>query len=192
MATGQLELASLELSAVSRGAAGASLAAARDRLEAAREAAAVGAPPLALYRPPSFGAALEAALADPRKLDRLVDALDLYGGPLLDGETEVWIDAARERLDRRYVDGALALERRSLEVDRPEAALPLVERAHDRRPWSERLALARMRLLAAMGLPSEALDVHRRTLAALRAEHGIEPGSALESLAATIAAGEIS
>jgi DNA-binding SARP family transcriptional activator len=320
-ATAHLELASLSLSALNRGAADASVVTARDHLEAAKAMAPLGSPPSALFRPPEFGVALKAALAapvsrwcrqgqplriealgagglrvfrkgaaatdgrhrgsraltllkalvalggaqvsmtrladllwpddegqrvtsrmkvtisrlrrlgladgedsepwitvrdgkvaldpaqcsvdalafedalrralaDPRELDRLFTALELYRGLFLEGESEGWIDAARERLDGRYVEGIHALSRRSLEAERPADALPLLERAHERSPWSERLACEWMGLLIAMGLPSEALAVYGRTCAALRREHGIEPGSALESLVQRIKSGE--
>lgn len=130
----------------------------------------------------AFEHALARTIADPKAIDELRAALEGHHGVFLDGSDSGWIDAHRERLERRFTDGAAALAARCLAAGRPEAALPLLTEAHERWPASERVAVELMRLLTAGGLSGEALDVFRQTREALRRDYGVEPGQALRAV----------
>ena len=122
-------------------------------------------------------------------------AVQLYGGPFLDGffvsdaeEFERWVDTERARLGRAY---ARALEALSEDAERRGDTVEAVRwwralAAHD--PYSSRVAVRLMRALDRAGDRVAALQ-HARVHATLLAEEfGTEPDAAVAELAASMRA----
>ena len=98
-------------------------------------------------------------------------AVDLYGGPLLEGffvedaeEFERWVDGERDRLERRYRE---ALEGLARDAATPRDAAPWWRRLAERDPYDARVAAALMNALVAAGDRAAALQharVHEQRL----------------------------
>ncbi|HEX7090122.1 MAG TPA: BTAD domain-containing putative transcriptional regulator [Longimicrobiales bacterium] len=134
--------------------------------------------------------------SDVAAFERLLDegrpgaAVELYGGPLLDGfhlsgaaEFERWLDAERARLGQRY---AAALESLAEAAEAREAHVEAVGwwrrlAAHD--PYSGRVALRLMRALEAAGDRAGALRHAQVHAALLREEFEAEPDPAVAAYA---------
>lgn len=114
--------------------------------------------------------------------DRLTSALNLYGGEPLGGLPGRYLESQRRKL--RELHRQVQCERIDLAIRRGglnEALAELVEVA-TQDPLDERLAGLLMHAWYLDGRPSSALEVYRRTRAALIQELGIEPGPELSSL----------
>jgi TolB-like protein len=123
----------------------------------------------------------------------LEEAVALYRGPLLEGfhlkgsnEFEDWRSAEARRLGRRFEEALEALASRAEGEGKWREAAGYWERLSDHDPFNTRLALGRMRALAAAGDPGNAIQVgeeHARTLREeLGAEAPLELTEVLESL----------
>jgi TolB-like protein/DNA-binding SARP family transcriptional activator/Flp pilus assembly protein TadD len=129
--------------------------------------------------------AFEEALDD----GRLVDAVELYGGELLEGfhlasapEFERWLESERERLARRYATAVeeLATEREAAGDVRGAAIW--WRRLAARDPYSSRPAVGLMRALAAAGDPAGAVQHARVHETLLREELNVAPDPEVAAL----------
>ncbi len=132
-----------------------------------------------------FQSALRRSLR-PDHIDRpaLKAALDLYRGDFLTGDaSETWIIEHRERLRRRYLEGALALA-----ASAPDAAARLdseayLQRALEIDPLDERIYEQLMQIHLQSGYPARALETYHAAQSALKQGLDIQPGPALLELA---------
>ncbi len=114
---------------------------------------------------------LEAALASDASLDRVAA---IYRGPLLFGLDEPWIDAERERLQRRVEDVfARALEAES--EANPELAIEHAVRLLAIDPWREDALRTMLRLRHRLGDRAGALREYRLFAERLRLELDVTP-----------------
>jgi DNA-binding SARP family transcriptional activator len=136
------------------------------------------------------------ALAFEEALDaeRLIDAVELYRGDLLEGfhvanapEFERWLGNERERLARAYTS---ALERLATQREAARdfgAAVIWWRRLATRDPYSSRFALGLMRSLASAGDPAAAAQHARVHETLLREELSIAPNSEVTAFARQLA-----
>jgi ATP/maltotriose-dependent transcriptional regulator MalT len=99
-------------------------------------------------------------------------ALRLYRGTLFASDDEAWLNPARTRLRRRFVELAEAAGERWEHAGNLDAALAWYHRAVDLEPTAERIHQCILRLLHRQGRRAEALDAYgrcREVLAALLA-----------------------
>lgn len=119
---------------------------------------------------------------DERRLQRLVEAADLYGGQLLPGYYEDWIALEGERLRERYLEALQRLvpllERRG-ETAR---AIQYARQAVDTDRAREEAHGELIRVLLAAGQPEAALRQWREMERALSEELADEPGQASRQL----------
>ncbi len=130
--------------------------------------------------------AFEEALED----GRLGAALELYGGPFLDGlhvseaaEFGHWIDRQREHLEVRY---AAALQEMALRAGKrgdPNASVDLWRKLVDRDPSNSRAVVGLMEALEATGERGAALHLAGEHAALLRVEFDAEPDVDVEAFA---------
>jgi DNA-binding SARP family transcriptional activator/tetratricopeptide (TPR) repeat protein len=119
-------------------------------------------------------AAFEQAMAR----GRLEEAVELYGGDLLEGSYDDWVLEERERLQQLYGD---ALERLAVwmeEAGRWAEAVRYGERLLRQDPLREETYRLLMRVHRAAGDAGRALRVYHECAVTLRRELGIEPSSA--------------
>ena len=114
--------------------------------------------------------------------DRLVDAVELYRGELLEGfhlanapEFERWLNRERERLARRYATAVEELATRREAAGDVVSAAIWWRRLGARDPFSSRAALGLMRTLAAAGDPAGAVQHARVHETLLREELNVAP-----------------
>ncbi len=115
------------------------------------------------------------------------EALRLYSGPFLPADcTETWIIGHRERLQRYYLEGVLALALSARDMEQKVSSQPYLRRALDLDPLDERLYLQLMHGYLAQGCPAKALEVYHRAQATLKQGLATAPGPALTELASRI------
>lgn len=138
---------------------------------------------------PRFEAALEAG-----DLER---AVDLYGGPFLDGfrlkgspPFEKWVDRERERLGLRYREAVEALAENAEEDGDPAAAARWWRELARGDPYDSRIVRRLMEALSAAGNRAEALRVARTHERILEDEIGTRPSDEVRELAARLAEDE--
>ncbi|XRQ09045.1 BTAD domain-containing putative transcriptional regulator [Actinomadura welshii] len=121
--------------------------------------------------------AAHARTADPeRGFALLAAALREWRGPVLGGRLEpVAGDPAVREVEQARVDCAAALAELALRLDRPAAALPLVEDAAAAAPYDEPLQARLVRLLTACGRNAAALRQVERVRRRLADELGVSP-----------------
>jgi TolB-like protein/DNA-binding SARP family transcriptional activator/Flp pilus assembly protein TadD len=139
----------------------------------------------------------DAITSDVAMFEQLLDegrfeaAVELYGGPLLDGfhlsgaaEFEHWLDAERARMAQRYAAALESLAEAAEADNRFAAAAGWWRRlaAHD--PYSGRVALRLMRVLESAGDRAAAIQHARVHTALLREEFDAEPDSELTAFVA--------
>lgn len=125
---------------------------------------------------------------------RLAEALELYGGELLEGvfvtgasaEFEHWLDGERARLRSRAVDAARALYEGADAEDRPGEALRWARWAWGLDRCDERAACRLIALLDAAGDRAAALRTYDELAARLEQELGAEPSEETRALAAQL------
>ncbi len=120
----------------------------------------------------------------------LAAAVDLYGGPFLDGvhlpevpELERWIEQKRQELARSYQSALARLAAQALEVRDYTAAIAFAERLVAADPLSERATVLLMEALAASGDVASALERARVHAALLRQELGTDVDASVSALA---------
>ena len=120
---------------------------------------------------------------------RLAEAVGLYGGDLLPGYHEEWIQSERERLSLLY---RATLRRLVIawkeEGDLPQA-LETAQRAASLFPAEEEISRELIRLYAAMGRPDDARRQYQALERTLRAEAGDSPSQATRALVAALPPG---
>ncbi|GAA3449679.1 BTAD domain-containing putative transcriptional regulator [Dactylosporangium matsuzakiense] len=106
------------------------------------------------------------------QLDAWQRVIAEYQGDLADHTGYEWIEPYQEAARRQYVDAALAIAEHL--TDRPAEALPVLDAAIARSPYTEALYQAAMRAHAALG-DAEAIRRLRRTLTHQLADLDTEP-----------------
>ena len=122
--------------------------------------------------------ALADATAPDDAVEALRDAVDAYGGDLLEGCYDEWLLDERERLSQLHL-GALNRLAELLEGRNEYAqAIPYAERLLSHDPLREQTYRLLMRLFDGLGDRARALRVYHACAATLERELGIEPASA--------------
>lgn len=124
-------------------------------------------------------------------------AVDLYGGPFLDGfrlkgspAFEKWTDRERDRLARAYRDALEALAADAEEDGDPAAAARWWRKRAREDPYDSRVVRRLMETLAAAGSRAEALRAARVHGRLLEDELGTGPDAGVRELAARLEAGD--
>jgi DNA-binding SARP family transcriptional activator len=122
------------------------------------------------------------------------EALELYGGPFLDGfhlpgcaAFERWIDGLRDGLQREASDASWWVARRAHGRGDRSEAVRLARQAVDLAPYSERGWRRLMRLLDEYGDRALALEAYRRLEERLRRDLELEPSEETKTVAKRIA-----
>jgi len=105
----------------------------------------------------------------------LQQALALYKGDLLPGFYEDWVVREQVRLGERYTEALQQLTLILEEAGDWEAALDTAHRAIATDPYNEVSYRARMRLCAALGRPTVALEAFQELELRLKTELGVAP-----------------
>src|SRR5205823_9879915 len=100
-------------------------------------------------------------LPEPETWERLLEAAELYRGPLLPGFYEEWIAPEAARLDGRFLRVVARLVPLLLSAGQLEAALAHARRAVAADPLSEGATQQVMEVLAAAGAPSQARRIYQ-------------------------------
>ncbi|MDA8090690.1 MAG: BTAD domain-containing putative transcriptional regulator [Nitrospiraceae bacterium] len=115
-------------------------------------------------------------------------ALSLYKGGLFPADTgSVWIEAARERLQKKYLHLVQELARIWEKSGADEKAASCYEAALDKDPLAEELYQLLMACYQRLGRYSEAVAAYNRCRKILAAELGTRPSAKTESLYRSIA-----
>jgi DNA-binding SARP family transcriptional activator len=126
---------------------------------------------------------------EPDAAGRLEQALALFRGDLLDGEPAGdWHLEHRDRLQRRFVDGLMALGRHHAGASRDAKAVEAFRRVLARDDLHEDALRALMTAQAALGERPQALREYQRYSDRLRRELGAAPAPETQRLAATLRA----
>jgi ABC-type transport system substrate-binding protein len=113
----------------------------------------------------------------------LREALALFRGePLAELALEPWAQTEGARLEERRLAGLEARIDADLALGRHREAVPELEELVAGHPYHERLLELLTLALYRSGRQTDALEAHRRGVAALRTELGLEPGRALREL----------
>lgn len=131
----------------------------------------------------AIGQAREEGLSDTERMRLLLEATQLYQGPLLPGFYEDWITPETERLESMFISAVSEVIPLLLTAGTPEPALALAQRAVTSDPWSQAAALALMQVLVAIRQPSHALRVYRRLEARMAEDLSAEPSRDLKAYA---------
>lgn len=122
-------------------------------------------------------------------------AIDLYGGPFLDGfhlagaaEFEQWADGQRDDLARRQAEALEGLARAAEAANESGDAVRLWRRLQAHDPFNARAAAGVARALDATGQRAEALRALQAYGALVREELGTEPDAAVTTLALSLRA----
>ena len=137
----------------------------------------------------------EAALAE----GRLSDAVDVYGGPLLDGfhlscsrELEAWIDSERSGFEREYHKALELLARQSAAQGDDVAACSWWRKLALSDTLSSRVAAGAIQALASAGDRAGAIQHARSYQQLVRSELEVEPDANIENLIAELAGPPVS
>jgi DNA-binding SARP family transcriptional activator len=122
-------------------------------------------------------------LADPvDRADRLIEALSLWRGPVAaDAPDAVRRQYAAHCLERLHREAVVDLAETCLASNQAQRALPPIEQAAVAGMYDEQLQSLYALILAACGLPAEALAVVDRTRRTLAADLGVDPGDHLRA-----------
>ena len=111
-------------------------------------------------------------------------ALNLYRGDFLAGDmSQTWIIEHRERLRRRYLEGALTLAASAPDVDALSDSEAYLHHALEIDSLDERLYEQLMQLHLQSGHPARALETYHSAQSALQQGLNIQPGPTLVELA---------
>jgi len=135
----------------------------------------------------------EAGSALRRKdIRRLAGALDLYGGDFLDGEgAGDWHQPVRDRLQRLFIDGLLALSATQLAEGQFAEAAENCRRLLARDPLHEEAWRRLMTCHARLGERNQALRLYQQLTELLAKELDAEPDEETAELAASIGRGAL-
>jgi DNA-binding SARP family transcriptional activator len=124
-------------------------------------------------------AAFEAALdcADREPIGALREAVDAYGGDLLEGSYDDWLLAEHERLRQRHLDALDRLSSLLAEHGEHAEAIRYAERLLRHDPLREDAYRLLMRLHDARGDRARAVRSYHACTAALERELGVEPSA---------------
>jgi DNA-binding SARP family transcriptional activator len=109
-----------------------------------------------------------------------LEALALYKGEYLAGESDVWAVARRRELEEEFVDLAVGIGSQAHFAVKRESALRYLRKAIEINPYREDANTAYMDSLAALGRRVEMVQHRRRYESLLREDLGIEPESSSE------------
>ena len=132
------------------------------------------------------------AVAFEERLDdgRLGEALELYGGPFLDGfhvseavDLEHWIDRQRDHLEARYVAALQEMAGRAAKRGDSQASMTLWRRLVDQDRSNSRAVLGLMEALESLGERAAALHQAEQHAVFLRDEFEAEPDLEVEAFA---------
>ena len=115
-------------------------------------------------------------------VETLERALRLYRGPLFASDDEAWLNPARTRLRRRFVELAEASGECWERAANLDAALAWYHRAVDLEPTAERIHQRILRLLHRQGRRAEALEAYGRCRELLAALLAAGPSPETEAL----------
>jgi DNA-binding SARP family transcriptional activator len=128
----------------------------------------------------AFEDSLDAALQQPG-VDLLARSLEAYVSDFLAQEQgNAWVVERRTALRHRFLQGASALAERSLDADRAEIALPVLQKAAGMEPDNEILCGLLMDVYLRTSYPSRAIEAYRRLADTLASKQGGEPGARLK------------
>jgi hypothetical protein len=122
------------------------------------------------------------------KILHLARAVGLYGGPLLPGVYEEWVTAEQERLGASYAQALRDLAGLLEQTQQSASAIPFLTRLLDHDPLAEDAVRAMMRIHAANGGFTDAVQQYRAFEAALAREVGTAPHASTRALAKEILA----
>jgi predicted ATPase/DNA-binding SARP family transcriptional activator len=122
-------------------------------------------------------------LAEQERMTLLLQAAELYRGPLLPGFYEDWISLEAARLDTVFLRAVAQLVPLLLSAGELDAALAHARRAVETDPFSEETTQQLMQVLSAAGAPSQARRIYELLEQRLR-EIGEAPSPALQAYAA--------
>src|SRR5207237_9134897 len=123
-------------------------------------------------------AALQAAKqasGEAERIQHTADALAVYDGPLLPGHYDAWIAGEAGRLSEAYLQTARRLIRCLAKRKETARALDYARQAVTMDPLREEMQRDLMRLYAASGQRSAALQQYRELAQPLHAQHGVPP-----------------
>jgi DNA-binding SARP family transcriptional activator/tetratricopeptide (TPR) repeat protein len=134
-------------------------------------------------------------LEDALRRSDLEHAVDLYGGPFLDGfylngcpDFERWVEEERARLARRVDEAFEQLARRAREAGDAGAEAQWLSRLAARAPLDSHVALSLIKAMAASGNRTGALRHARLHEARVRQELGVAPDHAITTLVQELSA----
>ena len=120
------------------------------------------------------------------RIQALQDALELYGGELLPGAYEDWVQTEQRRLADSYVQAVESLAGLLEDIGDISQAIEHARRALSMDPLREESHQLVMRLCAAAGQPAAALEQYQALERLLSQELGAEPTAATRRLARDI------
>lgn len=112
--------------------------------------------------------------------------LEIYAGPLLEGDEESWLLPARAHLRARFLDTVTQLGLRHEALGAMEDARNVYLQSLKTEPLSEALYCGLMRCAHALGDDAAAFSAHRQCREVLAAAGGKKPGPEIERLAAAL------
>ncbi|BDI30813.1 hypothetical protein CCAX7_28640 [Capsulimonas corticalis] len=112
-------------------------------------------------------AAFDAAISDGAPAS-LAQAAALYGGPLLEGCSEEWIEAERKTREQNCLRALLTLAEAAMTARDTDSAVRYYRRAVDLAPWRDEARRGLMEALAQSGDTNAALEVYRNFTQLLR------------------------
>jgi len=118
-----------------------------------------------------------------RRRGILERAVALYGGELLPGYSEEWVQRERARLEDVYVHALQALAQCALEGGHSDQAIDALHRSLAKDPYNERIHADVMRIHLEAAQPSSALEHYKEIERRLADELGIAPDEPLKILA---------
>jgi DNA-binding SARP family transcriptional activator/tetratricopeptide (TPR) repeat protein len=134
--------------------------------------------------------AARAGSAAGQRVELLREALALWRGEPLIGLPGQWAAQLRQAWRQRHLDAVTAWADAELGAGNPAAAVgPLTELAAEH-PFDESIAVTLLRVLSAVGRPTDALNHYARLRRRLADEIGTDPGPALQAAQQAILRGE--
>lgn len=131
-----------------------------------------------------FELMLDACVNDPKQVERVWKALELYQGPFLGNTESPWCMAIRSRLERRYRQALRLAAETSEQISAYQKALELFHQIVGSDPTNIAAHAGIMRSHIALGEPAQAIAQYHRLTQALDAELGLnlDPDSEPERL----------
>jgi DNA-binding SARP family transcriptional activator/tetratricopeptide (TPR) repeat protein len=124
----------------------------------------------------------DAGTTDRDRAALLREALDLWLGEPLTGVAGAWAARTRDVLRQEHADVLVAWAHAEVRTGNAAAAVRPLTELLDERPTDESVAAVLMRVLYAVGRPSQALERYDRIRRTLREELGTDPGPELREV----------